>query len=66
MKVNDIFGQCLHLQRRRRNAGRPYKRHRAIQREWYKHLFKVKLNYGYILEAILKEDKEHEARHNDN
>lgn len=66
MKTSDIFGGVYHLQRRRRNAGRPYRRHRIILKYWYKDLFKVELNYGSILEVILKEDKPHETRHIDN
>ena len=34
MKTSDIFGNVFHLQRRRRNAGRPYKRHSTLIR-WY-------------------------------
>lgn len=62
MKVSDIYGQILHLQRRRRNAGRPYRRHKTIQRVWFHHyIFKNKLNYGSILDVILKEDNTDET-----
>lgn len=36
MKVSDIFGNIYHLQRRRRNAGLPYKRHNNLIRYYAK------------------------------
>lgn len=64
MKTSDIFGHGLHLQRRRRNAGIAYRR-RKILSNWYtKRYIEItrsnELNYGSILEVILKEDKTHE------
>ena len=61
MKTSDIFGNIFHLQRRRRNAGRPYRRHRTILKNWYKEFTKNAVDYGTILETILKERNTHEA-----
>ena len=50
MKVSDIFGNVYHLQRRRRNAGRPYKRYSTLIR-WYAKEFR-KRRYNNMNKAF--------------
>ena len=61
MKVSDIFGNIYHLQRRRRIAGRPYKRHKTLYR-WYTQRYRDsfrnnELNYFPIVKEVLDNER---------
>lgn len=65
MKTSDIFGNVYHLQRRRRNAGRPYKRHSTLIRWYAKELRVHKPNTDKAFDIIGRLFT-HEARYIDN
>lgn len=66
MKTSDIFGNVYHLQRRRRNAGRPYRRHSTLIRWYAKELSKHRSNNMNKVFDIIGGVFKHEARHIDN
>lgn len=61
MKVSDIFGNIYHLQRRRRNAGLPYKRHKTLSHWYTKRYIEIirskELNYFPIVKEVLDNER---------
>ena len=62
MKVSDIFGNIYHLQRRRRNAGLPYKRHKTLSHWYTKRYIEAIRHHELNYFPIVKEVLDHERR----